>query len=82
MQFYSQFPDDMLDETAKLVSNVHADETRYTDNNILSMVVSIMEKYEFENDYWNSELVVAIVRDLDGGVPRQWDSDERAYEIA
>ena len=82
MQSYSQYPDEMLDEMSKLVYKVHLDENRYTDDNILSSVVSIMEKYDFENDYWNSEQIVTLVRDLDDGKPRQWDSDERAYVIA
>ena len=83
MKFYSQYPDDMLEDTSILVRKVHANEMRYSDDSILSTVVSIMQKYDFENDYWNSSQVVDIVRDLDSdGNPAEWESDDRSYQIA
>jgi hypothetical protein len=79
---YSQYPEDMLDSMASLVRHVHDDEKRYSDDNILSSIVTIMKDYDFENDYWNSQEIVRIVRDMDGSVPRKWSDDSRSYDIA
>ena len=64
---------------ASLVMRVRSDQMRYSDDTILSSVMTVMQRYDFESDYWNSKEIVAIVRGLDGF---SGDDEQNAYDAA
>ena len=83
MTYYEQWDKELLNALADFIEEVHNDQDKYSDKEILTTVLGILKKYDVVAEYWDSSSVISIVRDLDeDGESSDWEYPERKTEIA